>query len=499
MPRSLRSSGGNYTPANRVQRVRLAGTRTRLAGRLTGAFIGCSTLALLGPVPGWAGQASAAVTGVSPDATVTINGPAVALKVTKPGKAAKLTFSGKAGQRVSEDLADVNTSDGCADLSLLEPGGATLDSNNECGVNGTSMGMGPDTLPSTGTYTVELSVNSGVTGGGTLWVSAPVVIGTVAVNGSDETLKATRVGQDVGRTFTAKAGQSVSEVLTGVDTTNGCADLSLLEPGGATLDSNNECGVNGSTIGLGPDTLPVPGTYTVELSVGPTDTGGGSLLLSAPVTIGTTAVNKPRLPLKVTRYGQDVARTFTGKAGQSVTEVLTKINTGNGCAELSLIEPGGATLDSNSECGVNGSTVGVGPDTLPVPGTYEVLLSVNPTVLGGGGLLVSAPVTVGTVTVNGPAEPLKVTRYGQYVERTFSGKSGQSVTEVLSQINTTNGCADLSLIEPNGSTLDSSSQCGVNGSSITVGPDKLPATGTYAVLLSVATTVKGGGELKVSR
>jgi hypothetical protein len=471
----------------------------RLVGRLAGAVIGCSALALLAPLPGWAGQAAAAVTSVSPNATVTINGPAVALKVTKPGKAAKLTFSGKAGQSVSEDLANVDTTNGCADLSLLEPGGATLDSANECGVNSTSMGLGPDTLPATGTYTVELSVDSGVTGGGKLWVSAPVVIGTVAVNGSAETLKATRVGQDVGRTFTSKAGQSVSEVITGVDTTNGCADLSLIEPGGATLDSDNVCGVNGSTIGLGPDTLPVPGTYTVRLSVGPTDTGGGPLLLSAPVTIGTTAVNNPRVPLKVTRYGQDVARTFTGKAGQSVTEVLTKINTGNGCAELSLIEPGGATLDYSNQCGVNGSNVGVGPDTLPVSGTYEVRLSLSPTVLGGGGVLVSAPVTVGTVTVGGPAEPLKVTRYGQFVERTFSGKSGQSVTEVLSQIDTSNGCAELSLIEPNGSTLDYSNLCSVNGSSVTVGPDTLPATGTYTVLLTLGTTVKGGGELKVSR
>ena len=149
MPRSLRSGAGDYAPANRGRRVRLAGARTRLAGRLAGAVIGCSALALLGPLPGWAGQAAAAVTSVSPDAAVTINGPAVALKVTKPGKTAKLTFSGKAGQSVSEDLANVSTSNGCADLILTEPGGATLDSANECGVNGTSMGLGPDILPST--------------------------------------------------------------------------------------------------------------------------------------------------------------------------------------------------------------------------------------------------------------------------------------------------------------------------------------------------------------
>ena len=100
-------------------------------------------------------------------------------------------------------------------------------------------------------------------------------------------------------------------------------------------------------------------------------------------------MNGPSEPLKVTRYGQAVWRTFTGKAGQTVSEVLTGLDTSdNGCANLYLIEPGGATLDHNGTCG-NGSTITIGPDTLPKKGTYKVELVISTTATGGGKLKVS--------------------------------------------------------------------------------------------------------------
>ena len=48
-----------------------------------------------------------------------------------------------------------------------------------------------------------------------------------------------------------------------------------------------------------------------------------------------------------------------------------------------------------------------------------------------------------------------------------------------------------------GATLDSGRACG-NGSTITIGPDTLPANGTYIVELTIDTTATGGGRLKVS-
>ena len=146
--------------------------------------------------------------------------------------------------------------------------------------------------------------------------------------------------------------------------------------------------------------------------------------------------------MSVTHRGASATRTFTGKAGQSVSEVLTGLKTSDdGCATLTLTGPGHAAVDQNSGCG-NGAPIGVGPDVLPTSGTYTVLLTVDTNATGGGTLWVSAPVTIGTIAVNGPARPLKVTRYGQGVARTFQGKAGQSVSEVLTGLTASDdGCA----------------------------------------------------------
>ena len=484
------------------------GWRSWRAGFAVLAGMTCAALVLLGAPPSWAVQAGGShvirmSTGAGSGAgssccTVKVNGPSVTMSVTHRGTSATRTFTGKAGQSVSEVLTGLKTSDdGCATLTLTGPGHAAVDQNSGCG-NGTAIGVGPDVLPTSGTYTVLLTVDTNATGGGTLWVSAPVTIGTATVNGPAEPLKVTRYGQGVARTFQGKAGQSVSEVLTGLTTSDdGCATLTLTGPGHAAVDQNSGCG-NGTAIGVGPDVLPTSGTYTVLLTVDTNATGGGTLWVSAPVTIGTATVNGPAEPLKVTRYGQGVARTFQGKAGQSVSEVLTGLTTSDdGCATLTLTGPGHAAVDQNSGCG-NGTAIGVGPDTLHSTGTYTVLLTVDTNATGGGTLWVSAPVTIGTATVNGPAEPLKVTRYGQGVARTFQGKAGQSVSEVLTGLTTSDdGCATLTLTGPGHAAIGQNSGCG-NGTAIGVGPDTLPTSGTYTVLLTVDTNATGGGTLKVS-
>lgn len=69
-------------------------------------------------------------------------------------------------------------------------------------------------------------------------------------------------------------------MLSGLNLTpNGCASLTLIEPGGATLDSAGGCDA-GAVIGIGPGTLTVTGTYTVQLGIAPTAKGGGQLKVS---------------------------------------------------------------------------------------------------------------------------------------------------------------------------------------------------------------------------
>jgi hypothetical protein len=151
-----------------------------------------------------------------------------------------------------------------------------VDSSYNCN----SVGVGPDALTASGTYTLRLTLFSNIaTGSATLTVSAPKSLGTVAVNGSPVAMNVNRVGQEVYYTFTATAGERVTETVTGLVTSDGsdCATLTLLTHSGSTVDSSYNC----NSVGVGPDTL-AKGTYTVRLTLfSDTATGTATLNVSA--------------------------------------------------------------------------------------------------------------------------------------------------------------------------------------------------------------------------
>jgi hypothetical protein len=321
---------------------------------------------------------------------------------------------------------------------------------------------------------------------------------SVTVNGPAVTMTVGKKGTTTKKTFRGAVGQQVSEVLTGpVTSDQGCETLTLLNPSGAPVDDNSACG-NGNPVGVGPDTLTVPGVYTVELQLDPKATGHGKLWVSATVSLGSVGENQAAEAMNVTRVGQGVERTFTGKAGQLATEVVTGVTTSDqGCETLTLLSPDGNTVDSNSACG-NGNPVGVGPDKLTAKGKYTVLLQIDTTATGTSKLWVSIPVSRGTVTVNGPAQPVNVTRVGQGVERTFHGSAGQRITSSVNGIATSDqGCETLTILGPGGNTVDSNSACG-DGNPVTVGPDRLGKTGTYTALYQVDNDATGTGKLKIT-
>jgi hypothetical protein len=322
--------------------------------------------------------------------TVTVNGPAVAMKVTKQGTTAKETFHGKVNERVSEVLTDVVSSDqGCETLTLLNPSGGTVDDGSDCG-NGNNVGVGPDVLTVAGTYTVKLQVDSNATGGGKLWVSAPVSSGPIAVNGPAKAMDVTRVGQGVERTFTGKVHQQISVVVTNVVTSDqGCETLTLLNPSGGMVDDGSDCG-NGNNVAVGPDVLTVAGTYTVRLEADNTATATSKLWVSAPVSRGTVTVNGPAEAMNATRVGQGVERTFSGTARERIKAVVSGIVTSDqGCETLTLLNPSGGTVDNGSDCG-NGNPIDVGPVRLGKTGTYTVLFQVDTAATGSGKLKITS-------------------------------------------------------------------------------------------------------------
>jgi len=103
--------------------------------------------------------------------TISINGPARPMNVIRVGQGVQRTFKGRHGQQVSAVVTNVVTSDqGCEKLTLFGPGGTNV-SQTACG-NGNPIGVGPVTLPITGTYTVRFEVDTTATGHGSLRVSS---------------------------------------------------------------------------------------------------------------------------------------------------------------------------------------------------------------------------------------------------------------------------------------------------------------------------------------
>ena len=316
--------------------------------------------------------------------TITIGTP-LTVTTTGIGQNARYTFSGTTGQQISLTLTN-STYTGCIALatSILKPDGTTLGSTSICGASGFIDSM---TIPVTGTYTVFVNPGGTATGSVTLQLNTfNDLSGTITI-GTPLTVTTTGIGQNARYTFSGTAGQQISLTLTN-STYTGCIALatSILKPDGTTLGSTSICGASGFIDSM---TIPVTGTYTVFVNPGGTATGSVTLLLNTFTDISGAIT--PGTPLNVTTTvaGQNARFTFSGTAGQQATLGLAN-STYTGCIALasSILKPDGTTLNSTSICGASGSA---GPTSLPVTGTYTVL--VDP---GGTG---TGSVTV-TVTLN---------------------------------------------------------------------------------------------------
>jgi hypothetical protein len=161
------------------------------------------------------------------------------------------------------------------------------------------------------------------------------------------------------------------------------------------------------------------------------------------------------------------------------------------CGTLSLLSPSGVNLASNNSI-CKGSTAFLDTPTLTDDGTYTILAQTS--VGGGAG---SVTVTLhdiahdfkSSITPDGPAVDVKLTTPGQNAELTFSGTSREQVS-----LNLTNGtfpsCSpNVSIINPDGTVLFSGTCYGGGGF---VPSQRLPTTGTYKILLTMADPGTGG-------
>jgi hypothetical protein len=214
--------------------------------------------------------------------TIAPEGPPVEVTLVTPGQRALLTFNGTAGQRISSLLDLIGGSmGGCGGSLEIQKPDETFFSPSapSCG-GGTFAFHDVVELLTPGTYTVI--VNPGLASLPTVSVRVydvpPDVTGTMTF-GVPFALTFVRPGQNGALTFAGVNGQRIvmaasNETITG-HLTFGCDILTeIRRPDGDPLSGSSTCMELVIDGFMDVKTLPVPGTYTVEIDPNTAATGG---------------------------------------------------------------------------------------------------------------------------------------------------------------------------------------------------------------------------------
>jgi RHS repeat-associated protein len=461
---------------------------------------------LVDPTNDILGTAQATVLNVPLDATgtLTLGGGPVSVANTIRDQNIVYSFSGTQSERVSMKLSFALTSgSGSVNYTVRNPDGSTLYSN--C-CNGTSAAIfvDPLMLPATGTYTILVDPTNDVIGTATAeaWDVPADVAATLTLGASPLNATNTVSGQNIVYSFTGAANERVSAKLTFARAAgSGSINYTIRKPDGGALYSNC-CNGSGSVIFVDPLTLPVAGTYTIL--VDPTSDLTGTATVEAwdvpadvspALTLGAgplTAANTVR--------GQNVVYSFTGAANERVSARLTFTRTsGSGWINYTIRKPDGSTLYSNC-CNGSGAVIFVDPLTLPVAGTYTILVDPTNDILGTASAEAwDVPAdAAGSVTIGGARGSLANTVRGQNVVFTFPGTSGQRITGQFGFTATSgSGWINYTVKNPDGTTLYSNC-CNGTGATVTMAATTLAQTGTFTILVDPTNDVLGTASAQVS-
>jgi hypothetical protein len=179
-------------------------------------------------------------------------------------------------------------------------------------------------------------------------------------------------------------------------------------------------------------------------------------------------------PITISAPGQNALLSFTGAANQRVSLRITSSTLAQ--SYISMRKPDGTWLFTPEF--ITGASAFIDTKTLPVAGTYVVVVDAYDANIGGMTLTLYdvPPDASGTGSVGGGTVPLSVTVPGQNASMTFAGTSSQQVT--VRMTGNSMGFVTLRLLRANGTvvTTTSSSSTSFNLSTVT-----LPATETYRV------------------
>jgi uncharacterized protein YhfF len=234
-------------------------------------------------------------------------------------------------------------------------------------------------------------------------------------------------------------------------------------------------------------TLSSPGTYTIV--VDPAGPATGTVTLTryeVPADIsGTIAPGGLPVTASMLTPGQNGSLTFVGTAGQRISLLGTEGMSGQmsfTCdVNVSILNPDGTVL-LPSTCMEGSGFI----DTMPLPssGTYKILI--DPTSYATGSVtltLYDVPADFSSTITPGSSVTATMATRGQNGSLTFSGIVGQRVAllgvGMLGQVSL--ACdVNVSILSPDGSTFAPATCVESSGF---IGPNTLPGTGTYTIVV----------------
>ena len=259
----------------------------------------------------------------------------------------------------------------------------------ETGFSGEQGVLDPQTLPTGGSYQLQLEQDGTKKGSVTLALSIvpPDARGHLRP-GVPLALTIARPGQKAVASFTGKAGQRV--VITwGKNTLVGYTETTLL----SSADSQvTDLGFSGDRGTSDPVTLPTTDSY--QLLLDPTGISTGSVVVTLRVVPPDARVRlKPGEPVKVTitGIGQTALARFSARARQHAVLNFSG-NTLNGWTTVTLLSPRGKTLGNSGFSGESGATDAV---RLPASGLYELQLDPDSASVGSVALTLELTPAVG--------------------------------------------------------------------------------------------------------
>lgn len=310
---------------------------------------------------------------VSAELTGTLTaGTPESINAVRAGQNARYTFAGTTGDNLAIKLFGIATTPASQDLRLYlyRPDGAL--------VTATSGSPNPAiiqqfSLPATGTYSVVVEPQVGITWQAQLMADAGIAL---VIDGTTATLATTATGEPLRYRFTGTTGQRVEFGLSGL--TYGAASSSptafaLYRPDGTSIATLSCLTAAPGACETLVASLPSTGTYIALFTPpGTNSITAGSAAFSTAAS-GTLTIGGGSTTIAVSRAGQTARYTFSGNSGQLLRLNWTGTTVGSGATvAVSILKPDGSSLSTGSF--VNGATGGFDIASLPTTGTYTVVL-----------------------------------------------------------------------------------------------------------------------------